>query len=132
MPEKLSRLSVIETALAGLIQRVGAIESLLGPPIDEAVDAGCDGDRRLSKKQLAQRWGRSPRTIDRMRRVADFPAPDIINGQLTWWLSIVQVYERATQAGGTAPDRSKYLARSKASTEAAAKEVAGKEASAAS
>jgi hypothetical protein len=54
-----------------------------------------------------------------MRRVADFPAPDIINGQLTWWLSIVQVYERATQAGGTAPDRSKYLARSKASTEAA-------------
>jgi hypothetical protein len=133
---KLSRISVLETALAGLVARIAVLEKMLGDPPADAVEAGCDGDRRLSKKRLAGRWGTSTRTIDRERKrkrnsdKPEFPAPDIVNGQCMWWLSRIREYERATQVGGTAPDRSEYLGRSKASTEAAAKDVAGKEAAA--
>jgi hypothetical protein len=118
----LSRLLLLETALAGLVERIAVIEKILGgPSTDEPVVAGCDGDRRLSKQQLARRWGRSPRTVDRMRKRPEFPVADVINGQLVWWLSAVQKYERATQAsGGKEIDRSSYLPRNKASTEAAA------------
>ena len=139
MAEKLSRIVLLETALAGLVERIAVIERMLGDaPADEPVVAGGDGDRRLSKKRLANRWGTSTRTIDRERkrkRDSDkpaFPAPDIVNGQCMWWLSRIREYERATQVGGTAPDRSGFLTRHKASTEAATKDVAAKEASAAS
>jgi hypothetical protein len=131
---KLSRISVLETALAGLVARIAVLEKMLGdPPADEPVEAGCDGDRRLSKKRLADRWGKSTRTIDRIRKKRrDFPACDVVDGQCVWWLSRIREYERATQVGGTAPDRSGFLTRHKASTEAATKDVAAKEASAAS
>jgi hypothetical protein len=129
---KLSRISVLETALAGLVGRISMLEKILGDPsAHEPVEAGPDGDRRLTKKQLAARWGRSQRTIDRERKrkrkpdTPAFPAPDIVNGQCMWWLSSIREYERATQVGGTAPDRSHYL-------KAAAKDVAGKEAAASS
>jgi hypothetical protein len=118
---KQSRISVLEAALAGAFERIAVIERMLGGlPTDEPVVAGCGGDRRLSKAALARRWGKSPRTIDRMREQPSFPECDVINGQCTWWLSTVQKYERATQAGGMAPDRSQYLTRNKASTEASA------------
>jgi hypothetical protein len=106
----LSRLILLETALAGLTERVSTLERILGgPPPDEPVVAGCDGDRRLSKQELARRWGKSPRTIDRMRRRPDFPVADVINKQLAWWLSAIQQYERATQVSGKALDHSRYL-----------------------
>jgi hypothetical protein len=106
----LSRLILLETALAGLTERISTLEKMLGgPPTDKPVVAGCDGDRRLSKQELARRWGKSPRTINRMRRRPDFPVADVINKQLTWWLSAIQQYERATQVSGKALDHSRYL-----------------------
>jgi hypothetical protein len=110
MAEKLSRIVLLETALAGLVERIAVIERMLGgPPTDKPVVAGCDGDRRLSKKELAQRWGRSPRTIDRMRARPDFPVPDIVNQQCGWWLSTIQQYELTSQTGGEALDHSGHL-----------------------
>jgi hypothetical protein len=128
---KQSRIVLLETALAGVVERIAVIEQMLGGlPTDEPVVAGCDGDRRLSKKELAKRWGRSPRTIDRMRARPDFPVPDIVNKACGWWLSTIQQYERATQTGGEALNRSGYLRAWEAKEEAAAKDVAGKEAAA--
>jgi hypothetical protein len=107
---KQSRIVLLETALAGVVERIAVIEKMLGGlPTDEPVVAGCGGDRRLSKAALAKRWGKSTRSIDRMREKPEFPAPDIINGQCTWWLSTIQKYERATQTGGEALDHSGYL-----------------------
>jgi hypothetical protein len=80
--------------------------------------------------QADRRWFRETGRYYRMREMTEpeydafersgisFP-PDIINGQCAWWLSVVQQYERTTQAGGTAPDRSQYLTPNKANTEAA-------------
>ena len=130
---KLSRISVLETALAGLVARIAVLEKMLGdPPADEPVETGSGGDRQLTKRKLAQRWGRSPRTIDRRRMKRAIPPPDgIVDGQLFWWLSTVMRHE-ATQVGGEAPNRSGYLRAWEAKKEAAAKDVASKEASAAS
>jgi hypothetical protein len=116
MAEKLSRIVLLETALAGLVGRISTLEKMLGdPPADEPVEAGCDGDRRLSKKRLADRWGKSTRTIDRIRKKRrDFPACDVVDGQCVWWLSRIREYERTTQTGGEALDRSGYLRASEA------------------
>jgi hypothetical protein len=101
MAEKLSRVVLIETALAGLVERIAVIEKILGGlPTDEPVVAGCGGDRRLSKTALARRWGKSTRSIDRMRERPDFPTPDVVNKACVWWLSTIQQYERETQTGG--------------------------------
>jgi hypothetical protein len=108
MPLKVSRLSVLETALAAIVQRVSVLERRHhGEPLE--IELQSITDRRLSKKALADRWSMSPRTIDRMRHTPGFPAPDIVNGQCLWWLSAIQRHERATQVGGKALDRSTYL-----------------------
>ena len=53
-------------------------------------------DRRLTKREVAIREGKSERTIDRERKdpKSDFPTPDIINGRCFWWLSKLQAYDR--------------------------------------
>jgi predicted DNA-binding transcriptional regulator AlpA len=67
-----------------------------GPPKDELHEPVVDpaNDRRLTKRQVAEREACSTRTID--RRVADgsFPAPNVIAGRLYWWLSALQRHER--------------------------------------
>jgi hypothetical protein len=118
-----SRLAVIEAALAAVVQRVSAIENAIGDPsADQRVDEGSSQDRRLSKKQLARRWNKSTRSIDRERQKPGFVAGELINGRWFWWLSKVQRYERQcfeAQLGGKALDRSRYLRASEAKEEAA-------------
>ena len=61
-----------------------------GPPDDALHEPVVDpaNDRRLTKRQVAEREACSTRTID--RRVADgsLSPPDIINGRCYWWLSV--------------------------------------------
>jgi hypothetical protein len=110
---RFGRLGVIEAAIAGLTARISTLEKMLGDPVaDEPVIAG--RDCRLSKKQLAQRWGESTRTIDRERKKKKekFPAGELINGRWFWWLSKIQQYERQSfeaQLGNTAADHSRHL-----------------------
>jgi len=129
MPEKLSHLSVIETALAGLIQRVSVLERRRhGAPFDEElIDPQSIGDQRLSKKALAKRWNQSTRTLDRERKKPGFPAGELFNGRWFWWLSKIQEHERQSfeaQLGSTAPDRSRYLRAAERQKESEAKEEA--------
>jgi hypothetical protein len=117
MTQNPDRLTLVETALASVIKRLTAVENCMARGDDlplESVEEGSAQDRRITKPQLAARWAKSPRTIDRMRHQPGFPPPDIVNGQCEWWLSIIQQYERATQAGGKATDNSQYLPRNKA------------------
>jgi hypothetical protein len=120
MPLKVSRLSVIETALAAIVQRVNVLERRHRSEPLELIEPQSAGDRRLSKKALAERWGMSQRTIDRMREKPDFPVPDIVNKACLWWLSTIQQYERATQVSGKALDHSRYLRAAERQKEAAA------------
>lgn len=55
-------------------------------------------DRRLGKREVAVREGRSTRTIDRQVKDGTFPSPDIINGRCFWWLSVLQRHEQARLA----------------------------------
>jgi hypothetical protein len=108
-----SRLAVIEVALAAVVQRVGAIENAISDrSADQPVDEDSSQDRRLSKKQLARRWNKSTRSIDRERRKPGFVVGELINGRWFWWLSKVQQYERqcfAAQLGGKGRDSSRFL-----------------------
>ena len=66
-----------------------------GPPDDELHEPVVDpaNDRRLTKRQVAEREACSTRTID--RRVADgsLSPPDIINGRCFWSLSVLQRHD---------------------------------------
>ena len=55
----------------------------------------------LSKPNLAKRWQKTPRTIDRWtkRPPAGFPAPVIIGGRKHWDLDVVEAYERSCATG---------------------------------
>lgn len=54
----------------------------------------------LTKPNLARRWQKTPRTIDRWieNPPAGFPSPIIINGRKHWDLDLVEKYERACAA----------------------------------
>jgi hypothetical protein len=102
----LSRVLLLETALASVVERLAAVEARIGhnggPPLDELlIEPQSIRDQRLSKRALAERWGMSPRTIDRMRELPEFPTPDVVNKACVWWLSTIQKYERATKTGKT-------------------------------
>jgi hypothetical protein len=107
----------IRDVLSRLELRVSALERLIGYD-DPEIEPGSSKDRRINKKQLAGRWGKSQRTIDRMRRQPGFPPADVINGQLCWWLSTIQKFERSTQTGGRTHDPSRYLLRNIGGAEA--------------
>jgi predicted DNA-binding transcriptional regulator AlpA len=76
--------------IADLLKRVAALEQKV---------LGVTPDRRLTKRQVAEREGVSPRTIDR-HVAAGFPAPEMICGRAYWWLSTLEAYdaERLQQA----------------------------------
>jgi IS30 family transposase len=77
---------------ANIISRLSRLETVvLGHTADE-VDAA--GDRRLTKRELATRRGKSTRTIDRDVKRGTLPPPEFENGRAYWWLSALQRYER--------------------------------------
>ena len=76
----------IRATLTRLAARLDAVENLIGhnggPPLEDEIAEGSSQDRKLSKRELARRWGRSTRSIDRMRQrccssdsVSSFRAP---------------------------------------------------------
>ncbi len=79
-----------EKVVSDLLQRVAALEQKV---------LGVTPDRRLTKRQVAEREGVSPRTIDR-HVAAGFPAPEMIRGRCYWWLSTLEAHdaERLQQA----------------------------------
>jgi predicted DNA-binding transcriptional regulator AlpA len=83
--------------LTDIVDRLGALEAVvLGHKADtRGVNVNLS-DRRLTKREVAIREGKSERTIDRERKdpKSDFPKPDIINGRCFWWLSKLQAYDR--------------------------------------
>lgn len=73
--------------------RLAALEIVvLGHAAEQPVDAA--HDCRLTKRQLAQRRGKSPRTIDRDVKRGTLPPPEYENGRAYWWLSVLQCHER--------------------------------------
>jgi hypothetical protein len=59
-------------------------------------------DRRLGKRGVALREGKSIRSIDRGVKNGTFPAADaIINGRHFWWLSTLQRHDRERIRGTT-------------------------------
>jgi hypothetical protein len=79
------------TLLATLSLRVTALEALLGCATEQPIDPA--NDRRLTKRQLAQRQGKSTRTIDRDVERGVLPAPVVENGRCFWWISDLQRHE---------------------------------------
>lgn len=88
-----------ENTLLEIIARLGALETKLGvdgdlPRIDPKLD-----DQRLTKAQVAKRYGKSTRGVDRDREQAergesDFPLPQVVNGRCFWWLSQLQAWDK--------------------------------------
>ena len=54
----------------------------------------------LTKPNLAKRWQKTPRTIDRWidSPPAGFPLPTIIGGRKHWDLDLIEAYERGLAA----------------------------------
>lgn len=84
----LARLNKLEGRFRGLEACIGHHGGDDGP-VDPA------HDRRLTKRQLAQRRGKSTRTIDRDVARGILPPPQFENGRAYWWLSALQRHERA-------------------------------------
>jgi hypothetical protein len=86
-----------------IFQRLERLEeALLGRKgASRPVDTG--GDRRLTKRALALRRGKSERTIDRDVERGLLPPPEIEQGRCYWWLSAVQRYERRFKSDPRAP-----------------------------
>ena len=101
--ELVERVIALEQTSALLAERVGIGHNNPPEPVDsEPADLPTPAtDLRLTKKKLAVRWGVSDRWIDRRREDdPDFPAPDIQNHRVYFWLSHVIRYERL-RAGST-------------------------------
>jgi predicted DNA-binding transcriptional regulator AlpA len=73
-----------EKVVSDLLQRVAALEQKV---------LGGTPDRRLTKRQVAEREGVSPRTVDRHVAAGLFPAPEMICGRAYWWLSTLEAYD---------------------------------------
>ena len=86
----LERLRKLEGRFAGLEVFLGqqGIGDRPGP-VDPAFD------RRLTKRQLALRRGKSTRTVDRDVKRGVLPPPEFENKRAYWWLSALQRHERA-------------------------------------
>jgi hypothetical protein len=99
--------------------RLRAVEHMIlhnGRPDEKIIEEQSAKDRKFGKAELAQRWGKSPRSIDRDRSLPGFPVPEVENGRLRWWLSKIQAYERRRfeeqlEKQGRGPDRSTNLPR---------------------
>jgi len=70
----------------------------------------CDGLKRcdrvhrefLSERELAERWNRSPRTLQRMRQDGYGPAFHKIGGSILYKLDDIKAFEAAARTEGVA------------------------------
>jgi hypothetical protein len=90
----------IKAMLDQLTKRLDAIENMIGhnrgPPLDDEQE-----DRRLSKRQLAERWNVSTRKVDRGREEdPEFPPAerDREGGPVFFWMSDIVRYEKQRAA----------------------------------
>jgi predicted DNA-binding transcriptional regulator AlpA len=60
-----------------------------------ATSSGALPDRRLTKREVALRFGVSTRTIDRRVRDGSLPAPETVNKHHYWWLSQLEEHDAA-------------------------------------
>jgi predicted DNA-binding transcriptional regulator AlpA len=84
----------ILTDIADIFERLSALETAVfvrtGNPRPVSV-----GDRKLTKKQVGLREGKSPRSIDRAVKEKQFPQPDVIDhGRCYWWESTLERHDR--------------------------------------
>jgi predicted DNA-binding transcriptional regulator AlpA len=70
---------------ADILKRLAALE--------QKVLGSKSPDRRLPKREVAEREGVSPRTIDRYIADGGFPPPDMVRGRAYWWLSDLEAYD---------------------------------------
>jgi hypothetical protein len=89
--------------------RLAALETIvLGHTTEQPVDAAAD--RRLTKREVAIRRGKSTRTIDRDVKRGVLPPPEIENGRSYWWLTVLQRHERERkQSKPHTPKRPSYV-----------------------
>jgi hypothetical protein len=78
--------------LADIAERLGALEAVV---LGHRTSAPAATDYRLTKRALAERRGKSTRSIDRDVKRGVVPPPEIENGRSYWWLSVLQRHERA-------------------------------------
>lgn len=76
-----------------ILDRLGALEAVVMGRKD-AAPTDPRFDRRLTKRELAQRRGKSTRTVDRDVERGVLPPPEVENGRCYWWLSTLQRHER--------------------------------------
>jgi predicted DNA-binding transcriptional regulator AlpA len=73
-----------DNAIADILKRVAALEQKV---------LGVAPDRRLTKREVGEREGVSPRTVDR-HVAAGFPSPEMIRGRAYWWLSELEAFDK--------------------------------------
>src|SRR5262245_11193961 len=79
--------------LAALSDRITALETVVhGRAVEYPVDPATD--RRLTKRELATRRGKSTRQVNRDVESGILPPPEFENGRAYWWLSKLQRHER--------------------------------------
>jgi hypothetical protein len=101
----------LEGDLAALVDRLNALEVKLDDGDTAGVKAGSDQDRRLSKSQLAERWGICARSISRAQLNPGFVEGELsTSGRWYFWLSKIQQYEQIALRGnllGASPTKLK-------------------------
>jgi hypothetical protein len=95
----MSDLDNILARLHKLEDRFRGLETFIGHDGDDDGPVDPAHDRRLTKRQLAQRRGKSTRTVDRDVERGILPAPQFENGRAYWWLSALQRHEREREHG---------------------------------
>jgi hypothetical protein len=78
--------------LTDICERLDTLEAMVGLGRRSTLPSGLD--RRLTKRELAMRRGKSTRTIDRDVKRGVLPEPEVEGGRLYWWLSALQRHER--------------------------------------
>jgi hypothetical protein len=77
-----------------VLHRLATLEAVvLGRAAEQPADP--TSDRRLTKREVALRRGKSMRGVERDVKRGLLPPPDIENGRWYWWLSVLQRHERA-------------------------------------
>jgi hypothetical protein len=80
-----------DKVLTDICDRLSTLEAIV---LGRAGGVRGGGDRRLSKREVAIREGKTTRTITRWVAMGIYPPPDNVNGRDVWWLSVVQRHDR--------------------------------------
>jgi hypothetical protein len=102
-----------DNILNDLRYRISVLEAVVLGRRDSSRPTDPQLDRRLTKRQLALRRGKSTRTVDRDVERGLLPPPEIENGRCYWWLSTLERHdrERVQSRTQTPPNAGKPAAR---------------------